>query len=206
MSVMIWRFLKSLLHARTAIPEQESSQATSVRDCTAAEGAVFQPIGCVPVDMSQPITSTLGYAATTAIGKLLTFKTEYGYGWFGTSRADEYPDPFQARLLRFFEWRGNRRGGIAKVEQSGHACDGMWVLFATRHVGIFNFTDCIEHYNVALLTREPEEPEDNGTFWVMSEDTPGLAMGGFAEIFESAAAESAEKRTGLSESARGPLG
>lgn len=85
-------------------------------------------------------------------------------------------------MLRLYEYQGNCRGGIAKVEEPGHACDGLWLIFATRHVGVFNFTDRIAHYNAALSDVEPQVPVDNGRFWVIRDEIPGLRMAGFAEI------------------------
>lgn len=142
----------------------------------------FKPIGTVPLDLSQPITSGLSEIAIAALGKLLIFKTYCGYGWVGTSNPYHPPEPFVARLQRFFYWRGNRRGGIARVEQPAHPCDGMWAMFATRHIGIFDFDTQIEHYNVAILKTAPDDPSDNGTFWVLTEKLPDLIMAGFAEI------------------------
>jgi hypothetical protein len=147
----------------------------------------FKPIGTVPIDVSQPITSTLSDSALSLIGELLIFKTEWGWGWLGTAGTDEPPEPFLGRLQRFFQWRGNRRGGIAQVEQPLHPCHGMWVLFATRHVGVFDFDGQTEHYNVAIVKTAPDDPIDNGTFWVLTEELPGLIMAGFAEVMRAPA-------------------
>ena len=45
-------------------------------------------------------------------------------------------------------------------------------MFATRHIGDFNFTDKIAHCNVALLNIEPADPVDTGSFWVVKPQPP----------------------------------
>ena len=180
MQIMIWRWLKFVHRLRQS---KTLVRTPAVRDADSVQGQPgFKPIGVVPLDLSQPITSGLSENAVAAIGKLLIFKTYYGHGWIGTTNLYHPPEPFVARLLRFFYWRKNRRGGVARVEQSGHPCDGMWAMFATRHIGIFDFDTQIEHYNVAILKTAPDDPADNGTFWVLTEKLPGLVMAGFAEI------------------------
>jgi hypothetical protein len=142
----------------------------------------FGLIGSVPIVGTEHVVSTLDDAVACHIGRLIDFRTLPGWGWIGTPPEEPVPPPFSAHLLRFFEWRGNRRGGIAKVEEKGHVCDGLWVLFATRHVGVFDFTERITHYNVALLEVEPSDPVDNGTFWVIDASPMGLRFAGFATV------------------------
>jgi len=185
MLLMIWRWLKSV-HQSWRLKPPHPAPGAGVAESVAVPPQ-FKFIGTVPTDPSQPITSGLSSSAEAALGQLLFFKTEPGHGWIGTPNYDP-PEPFVARLERFFEWRGNRRGGVARVEQPEHPCDGMWVIFATRHVGIFDFEKLIEHYNVAILSEPPADPVDNGTFWVLTEKLPGVVMAGFTEIMAASGA------------------
>jgi hypothetical protein len=91
-------------------------------------------------------------------------------------------DKLKFDLVGFGEYLERSDSKYGKVEQPGHRCDGLWVMFATRHVGVFNFTDHPAHCNVALFRAEPPKPVDDGSFWVMKGDMPGLKMAGFAEI------------------------
>ena len=142
----------------------------------------FQPIGAVPLPSTEHVVSKFDDSVLKYVGEPLKFETQHGHGWVRTESWNDVPGPFVARLIRLYEYRGNRRGGVAKVEQPGHRCDGLWVMFATRHVGVFNFTDHPAHCNVALFRAEPPKPVDDGSFWVMKGDMPGLKMAGFAEI------------------------
>lgn len=175
---MNWKWLKRLFGRGELEPHRTFSAGSS----SAGSPATFRHIGCVPLDTSQPITSGLSNSTLAAINNLLHFKTKPGHGWIGTPTPYDCPEPFQARLQRFFYWRGNRRGGVARVEQPGHPCDGYWAIFATRHLGTFDFHAQTEHFNVAILSAAPDDPVDSGTFWVLTEELPGLLMAGFAEI------------------------
>jgi hypothetical protein len=177
---MVLQWLKRLHHPTRSTATLRAPDRRSGGSDTGQPG--FRAIGVVPLDMSQLITSGLSDTTESAVGHLLTFTPEAGWGWIGTPGPYACPEPFLGRLQRFFFWRGNRRGGVARIEQPNHLCDGMWVLFATRHVGVFDFSTAIEHHNVAILNTAPDDPVDDGTFWVLTEELPGLIMAGFAEI------------------------
>jgi len=85
------------------------------------------------------------------VGHLVFAAPFYGWGWSGM----DVPDPFQVRVAEFFDWNGVRRGGIGRIEQSGHNNNGHWLLFFTRIVGCFNFVDHIAHYNFRIGTTRP---------------------------------------------------
>jgi hypothetical protein len=150
----------------------------------------FRLIGAVPCPCPYDVVSTFDECVLSKIGQLVHFQTNYGHGWIGTGEWNNVPKPFDARVKRFYRWRGNIRGGIGIVECPGHQLDSLWVAFATRHIGTFDFRERIAHCNVALFTIEPADPVDNGTFWVLKPDLPGFKMGGFAEIRENDSASS----------------
>jgi hypothetical protein len=85
------------------------------------------------------------------VGQLVFACPFYGWGWSTV----EIPDPFQLRVVEFFDWNGERRGGIGRIEQPGHNNNGHWVLFFTRIVGCFNFVDDVAQYNFRIGTTRP---------------------------------------------------
>jgi hypothetical protein len=90
------------------------------------------------------------------LGELLELEPRYGYGWheeIGTPA--EMPGAFRVRLAWLWPFRGMRRGGVARIEMPGHCCDGMWLVFETRHEGQYNFTTAPGDYNVTVKVREP---------------------------------------------------
>ena len=66
--------------------------------------------------------------------------------------------PFYIRLLRFWDYRGKRYGGIAKIEEKRLWCNNFWVIFSIHRAGNYNFTDNIGQFRVHI---GPEEP----VFW-----------------------------------------
>jgi hypothetical protein len=106
--------------------------------------------------------STLGY-----LDELLTFDPHYGWGWCdGAQVSARVPDPFRVRLRWFWDSRGERRGGVAQVEERGHECDGKWFVFATRHVGTYNFTTAPPHCEVAIERERPHRPRPGEDVWL----------------------------------------
>lgn len=175
---------KLLARLRCLFPAKKEGKVVWIRNQgrSVDRPATFRPIGAVPLLSSEPVVSGFDDDALTSVGQVLRFNTHYGHGWIGTESWDAVPESFSARLLRFYEYQGNRRGGVAKIAQQGHRCDGLWVMFATRHIGTFNFTDHVAHCNIALLADNPRDPIDDGNYWVIKENIPGIKMAGFAEV------------------------
>jgi hypothetical protein len=98
----------------------------------------------------------LDNSAEAFLGELLEFAPRYGYGWHeeGGTPA-ETPRWFRVRLAWLWSCRGTRRGGVARIQMPGHHCDGMWLVFETRHDGIYNFTTAPGDYNVTVNFHEP---------------------------------------------------
>jgi hypothetical protein len=103
------------------------------------------------------------------VGSLVAVKPVWGWGW---SRLDApevpvpaevngVPRPFHCRVKDFFCFQDELRGVIGKVEGSGHIYDGLWVVFSTRVVGTYNFTDRLPYCDVQLGSVMPvgEWPE-----------------------------------------------
>jgi hypothetical protein len=98
------------------------------------------------------------------IGKLVCARPVYGWGWSmssdkGTNSANsvpvEIPILFQFRIAEYFDWNGERRGGIGHIEEPEHIYDGYWLLFYTRHVGCFDFSSRIADYNFHIGRNQP---------------------------------------------------
>ena len=84
-------------------------------------------------------------------GQLLCFGPMYGWGWFrlgaeGEKEPTDYAEVdragiFHIRVHRFFTFRGELRGVVGRVEQTGHLFDGLWATTWTMLVGEFDLTD-----------------------------------------------------------------
>jgi hypothetical protein len=98
----------------------------------------------------------LDESAEKFIGELLAVTPHHGYGWShnGKSIAPP-PSPFHMRLHRLWNHDGTRRGGVAQVEQPGHPCDGLWVVFSTRHVKPYDLASRTDVYNLDLGAGDP---------------------------------------------------
>jgi hypothetical protein len=46
----------------------------------------------------------------------------------------EMPTLFHFQIAEFFDWNGERRGGIGQIEEPEHIYDGYWLLFYMRQV------------------------------------------------------------------------
>jgi hypothetical protein len=130
------------------------------------------------------------------VGKLLEVLPVHGYGWtVNRLKGNAYshkaivpPEPFRVRLARLWSFEGvERRGGVGRVETSGHILDGMWMTFSTRHAGLYDFTDRLAHYNVDISTVEPTEQRMG---WPVAPEgeLPEVAYQGWAEIRSEPAA------------------
>jgi hypothetical protein len=122
------------------------------------------------------------------IGHRVLITPFYGYGW---SRLDpgaprlsdeevEGPPPFHARLSELFTYEGELRGATAIIDEPGHRYHGFHTVFSTRHVGEFDFTARVGHYNIEI------GPSIHTAAWPHVEGSPALM--GFAEIRDDAAA------------------
>jgi hypothetical protein len=122
------------------------------------------------------------------VGRRVLIRPFYGYGWSrfdpGAPRLSYEeaagPAPFHARLSELFEYDGELRGGIAIIDEPGHLYHGFHTVFSTRHVGEFDFTARLGHYNVEI------GPSIHVTAWPHAAGSPALM--GFAEIRDDDAA------------------
>jgi hypothetical protein len=102
-------------------------------------------------------------------GRLVAVKPVYGWGW---SRLDApeipvpaevngVPRPFHCLIKEFFLYQGALRGAVGVIAEPGHTYDGLWVVFYTRLVGIYDFTDSLPHCDVQIGAAVPvgEWPE-----------------------------------------------
>ncbi len=128
-------------------------------------------------------------------GKPLFVKVHYGWGWQRTepsrvAQPTEAPPDFVLRVVEFFEWEGVLRGGVAKVEEPDHVFNGYWVVFYTRPLGSYNFTDNPTTYSIQIGLNEPrmldpsEDPE-LAKYWPLWEFTGEPQVLGFGMIAAS---------------------
>jgi hypothetical protein len=78
------------------------------------------------------------------VGEMLEITPSYGWGWHDIAKGSFLPyEPiyaagsFRARLLCVWEWQGDLRGGIARVEQPNHPFEALWLVFYTMSVGVW---------------------------------------------------------------------
>jgi hypothetical protein len=117
-------------------------------------------------------------SALPYVGRTFDVQPFYGWGWQGNVEEPGPPAEFSMRLVRLWSTQGERRGGVGRVEHSGHSFDAFWVVFSTRHVGTFNFTDKPAHYNISI---SPNEPVDAPSGWPFMAGHPPH-MSGYAYI------------------------
>jgi hypothetical protein len=136
------------------------------------------------------MNASLDDSTEAFIGQILTVDPFHGYGWTEafaeqgevSHREVDPPDPFHITLERLWSWKEDaRRGGVGRVESPGHLLDGMWVVFSTRHVGVWNFTDRLGAYNVDLSSVEPTSDNDGWPQYPAG-SRPIRAYQGWAEI------------------------
>lgn len=112
------------------------------------------------------------------IGKILKIEPAYGWGWGGNKEAPFVPKPFKIRLESLWSRNGIKKGGIGVIETRGHTYFGWKVIFSTRHVGTFNFTDKIGHYNISITQQKIYEKDG----WPLPKNRNKGGCGGFCEI------------------------
>ena len=153
----------------------------------------FVRVGGIPFEEAE---STLDETCSTMVGRLVYVGTINGHGWqhFGHSHYPSYPavpEPFHARIDRFYSFRKNpRRGFFATVVEPGHPFDWWQLICCTRHVGRFNFTDPPAAYNL-LVSRagvrlgSPADPRSTA-HWPAFYRNGDVYSFGFADIAETA--------------------
>ena len=125
-----------------------------------------------------PADTGLDDSVLESIGDVLLVNTAYGYGWAKAGESDPEPLPdFHIQIDSFWHLDGTRRGGVAKVVEPDHPADGMWVVFSTRHVASYNFSDKVGFYNLDIGDGELE-PTESG--WPLL--TSGAVYQGWGEI------------------------
>ena len=100
--------------------------------------------------MNPKMENSLDDSCEEFVGKTLHVTPVYGWGWSGNPEQPDAPKDFEMRLLRLWSDEKGRRGGVGEVEDPNHPCHGWAVVFSTRHVGLFNFTDKLGHYNITI--------------------------------------------------------
>jgi len=115
-------------------------------------------------------------------GQLLCFEPRYGLGWYrlGVSDNDRFLDftevanagAFHIRVRRTFDFRGEPRGVVGLVEESGHLFNGLWAATWTMLMGEFDLdTRLCLRWDIEL---GPIEPDGE---WPSSPDTPPAYAG-----------------------------
>ena len=116
-------------------------------------------------------------------GHLLCFEPRYGLGWYrlGVSDSESFLDytevatagAFNIRVRRTFDFEGEPRGVVGRVEESGHLFDGLWAATWTMLVGEFDLdTRLCLRWDIELGPTEPR-----GDNWPSSPDTPPAYAG-----------------------------
>ena len=106
----------------------------------------------------------LGDAVLMHLDQIVFAYPIYGWGWregegvwsnrTATTHA-EVPPAFHFKVDSFFDWNGERRGGIGQIVQPGHLYDQRWLLFFTRVCGVFDFNSVIADYNLYVVNAKP---------------------------------------------------
>lgn len=127
-------------------------------------------------------------------GQLVCFEPWHGWGWFrlGVNEEDHFLDyaivdaagVFHIRVVRFFDYEGEPRGLVGRVEQAGHLFDGLWAATWTMCVGEFDLVERLcARWDIEL---GPTEPRIEG--WPIPPDTPPAFAGHGGVLAESHAA------------------
>ena len=149
-----------------------------------------------PAPPEDHIVSTLDDACGRHLDGLLYVAPIEGWGWSQSAQelfADSQgvPPPFHVRVKQFYWYRGNRRGFVGVVEESGHRLNCYWFVCCTRYRGTFDFTDHVCGHNVCLCPQEPvlcERHEDDewARLWPNWRLFGEPQLSGFADIAENA--------------------
>jgi hypothetical protein len=80
---------------------------------------------------------------------------------------------FHIRVPRIFDFQGEPRGVVGRVEESGHLFDGLWAATWTMIVGEFDLdTRLCPRWDIELGPTEPSDDE-----WPSSPDMPPAYAG-----------------------------
>jgi hypothetical protein len=131
-------------------------------------------------------------------GRRVYVKTQAGWGWTRLERdaprlsykESAGPPSFYNRIERFFYYKGQLRGAIAKVEQPEHLYNGFWTVFYTRHLGLHDFVANLCSYIILI---GPDEPRRGNIFddpvwsinWPIWHFSQSPQLLGYAMIAES---------------------
>jgi hypothetical protein len=106
------------------------------------------------MDTNKKPISCLDESCYEAIGKILYAGPAYGWGWTGNPEAPFVPKPFEFMLGSLWKREnGLTGGGVGTITETKHHYNGWYFIFTIRHLGRFNFTDRIGHFNV-FITKE----------------------------------------------------
>ncbi len=116
-------------------------------------------------------------------GRLLCFEPRYGWGWYRLGVSDnerfldytevDFAGAFHIRVRRTFDFGGEPRGIVGRVEESGHLFDGLWASTWTMQTGEFDLeTRLCPRWDIELGPTEPFVDE-----WPSSPDTPPAYAG-----------------------------
>jgi len=98
--------------------------------------------------------------------KLIIIKPVYGWGWTRIdapeipvpSEINGVPYPFHCRIKDFFRFKNELRGSVGSIEEAGCIYHGLWIIFYTRTVGVFNFTGDLPYCNLQIGSQIPDLP------------------------------------------------
>ena len=91
-------------------------------------------------------------------GRLVAVKPIYGWGWTRLdapeirvpAEVNGVPRPFHCWITDLFSFEGELRGAVGNIEEPGHLYDGLRIVFSTRVVGVYNFTDRLPRCDVQI--------------------------------------------------------
>jgi len=97
------------------------------------------------------------------LGSLIVVKPVYGWGWLRLdapeipvpAEINGVPRPFHCRIKDFFYFQDELRGAAGNIEEVGHTYDGFWVIFSTRVIGTYNFTDNLPYCDIQVGSTTP---------------------------------------------------
>lgn len=100
----------------------------------------------------------------THLGQNVLAYPMYGWGWGegegiwsrrNNTKPVEVPMTFHFKVDSFFDWNGERRGGVGQIIEPNHAYDQEWLMFFTRACGVFDFSSKIADYNFFIGKTKP---------------------------------------------------
>ena len=98
------------------------------------------------------------------LGQIIFAYPIYGWGWdegegiWGkrtTTKHEDVPPGFHFKVDSYFDWNGERRGGVGQIFEPSHPYDKEWLLFFARVCGVFDFDSNIANYNFFIGKAKP---------------------------------------------------